>query len=80
MGDGLLGGGHHAVVGGDDDDGDIGDLRTACTHGGEGFVSRGVEEGDAASVFEFDVVGTDVLCDAACLTGDDVGLADVVEQ
>ena len=33
-----------------------------------------------ASVVERHVVGTDVLRDATCLAGDDIGLADVVEQ
>ena len=80
VGDGLLRGGHHRVVGSDDDDGDVGHLRTACAHGREGFVARRVEEGDAPTVFQLHVVGTDVLRDAAGLARDDVGLADIVEQ
>ena len=72
--------GHHIVVGGNDDNGDVGDLCTASTHGGERFVTGGVEEGDRTAIFEADIVGTDVLCDAAGLTGDDVGVANVVEQ
>ena len=78
--DGFLGLGHHIVVGGNDDNGDVGDLCTASTHGGERFVTGGVEEGDRTAIFEADIVGTDVLCDAAGLTGDDVGVANVVEQ
>ena len=78
--DGFLGLRHDVVVGSDDDDGDVGDLCTTGTHGGESLVARGVEEGDVASVLETYVVGTDVLCDATSLAGDDVGLADVVEQ
>ena len=80
MVDGLDGLGHDVVVGGDDDDTEVGDLRTTGTHGGEGFVTGGVEEGDVASVGKGDGVGTDVLCDAAGLACDYVCLADVVEQ
>ena len=78
--DGFLGLGHHIVVGGNDDNGDVGDLCTASTHGGERFVTGGVEEGDGAAIFEADIVGTDVLCDTTGLTGDDIGVANVVEQ
>jgi len=78
--DGLHGLGHDGVVGGDDDDYQVGDLGAAGTHGGKGLVTGGVEEGDAAAVGELDIVGSDVLGDAAGLTGDDVGLADVVQQ
>ena len=48
--DGLDGLRHDAVVGGDDDDTDVGDLGAAGTHGGEGFVARGVEERYVTSV------------------------------
>ena len=70
---------HDAVVGGDDDDGDVGDLGAAGAHGGEGLVARGVEEGDPLAVVR-DLVGADVLGDAAGLAGGDLGLADRVEQ
>ena len=80
MCDGLLGGGHHGVVGSDDDDGDIRNLSTAGTHGGERLMTRSIKERNLASVLQLYVVGTDVLCDAARLTGDDVGLADIVEE
>ena len=71
---------HDLVVGGDDDDGDIRHLGTAGTHGGEGLVTGGVEEGDLAAVGGLYLVSTDVLGDTARLAGDDVGLADIVEQ
>ncbi len=80
MVDGLDGLRHDAVVGGHDDDDDVGHLGAACTHGGERFVTRGVEEGDVTSVGELDVVRADVLGDAAGLACDDVGLADVVKE
>ena len=74
---------HHAVVGRDHQDRDVGDLRTTGTHGGERLVTRGVDEGDravVAVVLDVDLVGTDVLGDAAGLARDDVRLADRVEQ
>src|SRR4051794_38765012 len=74
---------HDAVVGGHDEDGDVGHLRAAGTHGGERLVARGVDEGDRAVdalVLVVDLVGTDVLGDAARLVGDDVRRPDRVEQ
>ena len=68
-----------AVVGGDDDHGDVGHLGAAGAHGGERLVARRVEEGDRLAVVVH-LVGADVLGDAAGLAGDDVGLADRVEQ
>ncbi|CDE06521.1 putative uncharacterized protein [Prevotella sp. CAG:485] len=80
MVDGLHGLWHDGVVGRYYDDSQVGNLSAAGTHGGEGLVARGVEEGDVAVVFELDAVSAYVLCDASGLTGYDVGLADVVEQ
>ena len=74
---------HDAVVGRDHEDRDVGDLRTTGTHGGERLVARGVDEGDGALdalVLGPDLVGTDVLGDAAGLARDDVRVADRVEQ
>ena len=74
---------HDAVVGRDHEDREVGHLRTTCTHGGERLVTRGVDEGDRALdalVLGPDLVRTDVLGDAARLAGDDVGVADRVEQ
>ena len=76
---GLQGLGLHAVVGGDHQDGDVGHLGAAGAHGREGLVARRVQEGDLAIVL-FHLVGADVLGDAARLGGDDVGLADGVQQ
>ena len=70
---------HHAVVGGDHDHGDVGDLGAAGAHGREGLVAGGVEEGDRVVVV-VDLVGADVLGDAAGLAGRHLGLADRVEQ
>jgi hypothetical protein len=77
--DGLLRLRLHAVVGRDHDDRDVGDARAAGAHGGERLVARGVEEGDRLAAL-VDLVGADVLGDATGLAGDDLGLADRVEQ
>ena len=78
--DGFLGLGHHVVIGSHNDDSNVGHLGTTGTHGGEGLVTRCIQEGDDTSVFERHVVCADVLGDTSGLARDDVGLADVVEQ
>ena len=70
---------HHAVVGRDHEHGDVGHLRAAGAHGGERFVARSVEEGDAATVVVC-LVRADVLGDPAGLGLHDRGLADRVEE
>jgi hypothetical protein len=70
---------HDSVVGGDDEHGDIGGLRAAGAHGRECLVTRRVEERDAAPV-ELDLVGADVLRDAARLRLHDGRLPDGVEE
>src|SRR5215207_3961024 len=69
----------HAVVGGDDDHRDVGHLGAARAHGGERLVAGRVEERDLL-VAVVDLIGADVLGDAARLAGRDLGLADRVEQ
>jgi hypothetical protein len=77
--DGFLGLRHHAVVGRHHQDHDVGGLCAAGTHGGEGLVARGVQEGDHAAR-RFHVVGADVLRDATGLARRHLGAADVVQQ
>ena len=72
-----------AVVGGHHEHRDIGDLGTAGAHGRERLVTGGVDESDRAlevAAVRGDLVGTDVLGDAASLARHDVGLANRVEQ
>src|SRR4051794_28618621 len=78
--DGLAGLRAHAVVGGDHDDRDVRRLGAAGTHGGERLVARRVQERDDAAVVEMDLVGADVLRDAAGLARGHVRLADRVQQ
>ena len=77
--DGLDGLGHDAVVGRHHQHHDVGHLGTTGAHGGKGLVARGVDEGDRV-VLPLDLVGTDVLGDAAGLAGHHVGRPDPVEQ
>ena len=70
---------HDAVVGADHQDHDIGDLGAARAHRCERRMARRVEERDHA-LGRFDVVGADVLRDAARFPRGHLGAADVIEQ
>ncbi len=78
--------GHHAVVRGHHDDDDVRHLGAAGTHAGECLVARRVEEDDLAAgsrrafLGEANLVGADVLGDAAGFAGGNVGFADGIEQ
>ena len=52
----------------------------ARAHGGECLVARRVDEGDLRAVRHLHLIGADMLGDAACLAGRDVGGAQRVEQ
>ena len=77
--DGLHGLGHDAVVGGHHQDGHVSNHGTAGTHGGKGLVAGGVQEGNRLAL-HLHLIGTDVLGNAAGLTGRHVGVADIVQQ
>src|SRR5205823_432697 len=77
--DGLEGLRHHTVVGGDHQHHDVGGLGAARTHRRERGVPGGIEEGDAP-LRGLDVIGADVLRDAARLAGCDLGAPDVIEE
>ncbi len=72
---GLLRLRHDAVISGHDEDHDVGHAGPASAHLGERFVSRSVEKHDGTQV-GVDLVGADVLRDAAGLSGGNVGLAE----
>ena len=67
------------VVRRDDEDGDVRHLRAACAKGGERLVARRVQKGDSPVVV-IDLVGADVLRDAAGLGLDDRRLPDGVQK
>ncbi len=71
---------HDGIVCRYNDDGHIGDFRPACPHGSKGFVSRCVKERYQTFVFKPYTVGPDMLRYAACFSGDDIGIADIVKQ
>src|SRR5215217_8325665 len=71
------------VVRSDDQHCDVGRLGATGSHCGEGLVTRGVDEGDLAFFILHlggDLVGTNGLGYATCLTGHHIGLADCVQQ
>src|SRR6266480_921338 len=72
-----------AVVRRHHQDHQVGGLGATGTHGGEGLMAGGVDEGDLAVRpvhLGRDLVGADVLGDAARLPGHHVGVPDGVEQ
>ena len=71
---------HYIIIGRYNNNNYVRYFGSTGTHGSESFVPRCVKEGNLATVFQCHVVGTDVLCDAACLTCNNVGLSDVVQQ
>ena len=75
----FLGLWHHAVVGSDDKHDNVGDLGTTCAHCRERFVTRGIQEGNDA-LRRLDVIGADVLGNAACLAAGNASTADRIEQ
>ncbi len=79
VGDSLDGLRHDAVVGGDHEHDDVGDIGAAGTHRCERLMARRVHKGDGAAV-GFDLVGADVLGNAATLGLDDVRLANAVQK
>ncbi len=70
---------HDAVVGRHHQNDDVGDFGAAGAHAGERFVAGRIDEHDLAAVL-LDVIGADVLRDAAGFALGDVGCADGVEQ
>ena len=70
---------HDAVVCGNDQDDKVSDLGAAGAHGRKGLVAGRIQE-DNVAVLGPDVVGADVLGDAAGLAGGDVRLADGVKK
>ena len=70
---------HHAVIRRDHEDRNVRDLRTARTHCCKRLMSRRIEEDNLLPLTD-DLIGTNVLRDAARLMCADRGIADGVEQ
>ena len=71
---------HHAVIGRDHENDDVRDLGAARAHRRERGVAGGVDEGDRNAGWRHDLIGADVLRDAAGLARLDIGVADRVEK
>ena len=71
---------HDAVIGRNDEHDDVRHLGAAGAHRREGFVAGRVDERDLVAVRRHDLIGADVLRDAAGLAGHDVRRADRIEQ
>ena len=71
---------HDAIVRGDDENDNVRDLGAARAHRGECRVTGGVDERYLRAVRPGDLIGANMLSDAAGLPGDDIGVPDRVEQ
>ncbi len=71
---------HDAIVAGHHQDHQVGDVGAASPHLREGRVARGVEEGDLLAAFQANLVGADMLGDAAVLAAGHIGGAQGVQQ
>ena len=72
---------HHAVIGRDYQHHDVGHLGAARAHRGKRGMTRRVDEGDLLAAFRRGhLIGADMLGDPAGFAGDDIGVAQRVEQ
>ena len=71
---------HHAVIGRDHQHDDVRHLGAAGAHRREGGVAGRVDEGHLGTRRRRHLIGADMLGDATGFAGDDMGLADRVEQ
>ena len=70
---------HESVVGRNDQNNDVGDIRTAGTHGGECGVTRGVDESNGLAL-PVDGICADALGDASGFAGGHLRASDGIEQ
>ena len=71
---------HQPVVGRHHQHNDIGDIGAAHAHFGERFMARRIEEGDEIAPLGLDLIGADMLGDAARLAAHHIGAAQRVEE
>ena len=72
--------GHDFVVGRHDQHDDVGDFRAPRAHRCERGVTGGVDEGDGLAAGGGDLIGADVLSDAARFASDHIRMADRIKQ
>ncbi|MCH8948906.1 MAG: hypothetical protein IIB87_00830 [Chloroflexi bacterium] len=75
----FLGLRHHSVIGRHHQHGDVGHIGAACPHFGECFVAGRIDKRNTAAFF-FDLVGADVLCNAAAFAAHHVDADDAIKQ
>ena len=78
--DGFLGLRHHRIISSNNDHSKIRNLGTTGTHRSEGFVTWRIEECDGLTTGKVNVISTNMLCDTSGLTGNHIGITDIVEQ
>ena len=79
MADGFLSLRHDTVVDGHDQNGDVGHVGSASAHLGKGFVARSIDKGDGMAV-SFNLIGSNVLGDAAFFARNDVNADNPVQE
>ena len=70
---------HHTIVRSNNQDNQVSRFRTACTHRCKGFVPRCIKEGHHAAI-GFNMIGADMLCNAACFAGSHPRTSYVIKQ
>ena len=71
---------HDTIISGDNQHHHIGHRCTTRAHGGEGFMARCINEGYAIAGGNRDLIGADMLRDAARFMGNDIGLAQRIQK
>ncbi len=80
MVDGFFSLRHDAIVRCNYYDGNVRDFGTTGTHGGKGFVTGSIQEGNFMTCFGHYIVSTNVLGDTSCFSSSHFGHPDVVKQ
>ena len=71
---------HHRIIGCNDEDHDVGDVGTARAHLGKGLVTGRIDEGNEVAGLGLDLVGADMLRDAARFASRHICRPDGVEK
>ncbi len=72
--------GHDTVIGRHHQDDHVGHLGPPGPHGGEGFVSRCIQESDVLPGGKLHLVGTNVLGDTSRFAAHHIGFADIIQE
>ena len=80
MADGFYRLRHDTIISGDNQHHHIGHRCTTRAHGGEGFMARCINEGYAVPGGDRDLISANMLGDATRFMGDNIGLAQRIQQ